>query len=247
MQPSTVSTKSKRDAAGALCDKVGGDFPGCAAGRVCKTQQRQVFVTGFEPISQSGHLFHGGQVICQVVCQFRAQVDVDADDPAQGFGRLENSDHFVMFRRHQQQGAGVQNRSLCWSVVDTRLFRFQQRQDPFDGVIAIGNALAVKAVTGLAVFDLHDGERGGQTARRQQGLHAVCSKLRPHAVAKSVGGQRVDKADGCVAAQAQRSGTAQAQCSGAGQVKRAAAHERAQTAVGLRHTVHQGLTQNPDF
>ena len=111
--------------------------------------------------------------------------------------------------------------------------RCQKLQHGVRRVVAVGDALAVKAVAGLAILDLHHGQRGGAGAALRAGLHAVGRELRAQFLAEAVGGQGVE---------VMHRGTAQT--GRARHVVRATAPQGAQLPIGLGDAVHQGFAED---
>ena len=222
-QPGAVSSKGERNAAGTLGGKRAGNVRGGVLVGGAKTQQFQVFIAGLDPVGQGRDLLHGGHVGTQIGSQLGAQIHVHADGPALGLGALQHGEHLVVFGRHQHQRAGVQHAG--------RLLR-QDLQDFVHAVVAVGNAFAVKAVAGLAVFDLHHRQRGGQAAAAQHHVHFVFGQLGLHLHAKLVLRKAVQK--GYLSA---------AQRSGPRQVEGAAAHMGTQQAIGGGDAVHQSFAE----
>ena len=198
---------------------------GFADGDVRKAHGLQVLVAGLEPIGQGDHFVQGAHVLRQVVRHFGPQVDVHADGPAQGTGRLQNGHDLAGLWRNQQQGAGVQD-ARC-------LLLAQQGHDGVHRVVAVGDAFAVKAVARLPVRHLHHRQRGGQAAGAALQLHAVFLQQLGQALAKQVGGQGVEVGHRRAAQRCR-----------AGHVEGAATHQRQQSSVGLGDAVHQGFAQH---
>ena len=144
-----------------------------------KTQDGQVFVAGFEPVGQGRHLVHGPHIGRQIRPNPWAQVHIHTQGPAQGLGTAQYCQHFVVLGWHQQERASVQY---------ARCLVRQQRQHAVDRVVTVGDAFAVKAVAGLAVIDLHHGQRSrpGAVAARQ--LHAVLCQSSLQLLAELVSG-----------------------------------------------------------
>ena len=193
-------------------------------------QYLQILVAGFEPIG----LRHQGLDAChvgrQILRHLGPHIDVHADDPTQRPRRLQERKHLLVFRRYQEQRADIQN---AWPV--GRSVRAQQLRHRIHGVVAVSHAFAVKAVAGVAVFNLHHGQRGGRAAIGRVQSHIVGPQLRGQRAAKPVGGQGVEVAHGCPA-----------QTGGARHVVRAATGKRDKAAIGLHHAVHQRFAQDPE-
>ena len=140
----------------------------CVQTRRAKTQGLQVFVAGFDPVREGEQGADRVGVGFHVTGHLGAQVHVHADGPTGGARLLHHGLYFVDFGRDKQQRTGVEHAGAVGQCV-----RCQALQHGVRRVVAVGNAFAVKAVAGLAILDLHHGQRSGAGAALRADLHAV--------------------------------------------------------------------------